>query len=1472
MAEYFGSAGTSHLFVNGTLGAVIDSTFNVVTDLDDASALIASLDWNTDGVASAGQVELARAALSTLDISITASAGRKYTIPKNVQAEAERALDWSTEQVFGTPVGHRTAALLASGGQVDLLHLRHLSAHFRKHASDSRGTGWRPSDESFPSKARAEHALWGGDAARKWAASVIEAENENALTADGFGIVPITEMEPINLPELGDFERALDYDDESVPEFIARVRLDGSGIDRLYRVSPDRQVSVWDDGSWDDLGSLDHDIWTLDKALDDIYDNVEKVHVAIDVDAAIVIAARMAEDPFDLVSIEDIEGDEARLAADAMSEIDWTMIDRTLTAAGAVSGGSEKDGVYSPEERSQNASSQVRDKTGKFAKMGSTVMIGGNPANRGKITGIDGASGNVTVEMPNGNTQQVPGKSVEAIDPNTPVPIPSQVPAEPINTEGILAEPRTPINHVGAQIPGTLPQMSKADLHQLLADWPAFVDRTRQGFKPLEKPSAKQLEEQRQPLLQLWANRLRLSQQDPVILASGAEDKPAEKKDEPKAAEKPAEKPAEKAPVKAEEKAAPAAKPATAMTPENSDVQPVYLAVVSPDDPQAVLDLTSIVPASSASNEPMTYTRQKGQWVRDPDMLTDLKSATPPPVVPLDESVLNDVLKQVDASEDDETPQTAVAASGAGRISLDFALTVMWGQDIAALIAAGGADRNKGGAEKLRRYWTVGPGGAKIRWNTPGDWTRCVRHLGKFLGPRAKGYCQLRHKEMTGMFTGDKIHLKRDGHRRFSSASLRSAEMVIEQSMLFAHREVARERMGLVAAAPITAGGARFRIPVVIPEGVESGDGRVLAPNATEVRDLPLPLLWQIKTSDGHIGSVVVGRIDKMQRVKGGIGNAEGVFDTGIWGKEAERLVRHKFLRGVSADMDNFEGHEDGAEETEAAAEIPGEERPDVIKQKRFIINKARIMGVTIVAKPAFQECQIIIEDSEGPEEAPVIPDGIYVDDVDPLEAASLVSSGMIAQAIPVVPPQTWFDNPKLNKATPITVEDDGRVFGHIAAWHQDHIGMFNTRPPRSRSNYAYFHSGVIRTDTGKDIPVGQLTLAGGHADLTFNANDTIKHYDDTASAVADVHAGEDAHGIWVAGALRPGISPEQVRALRASAPSGDWRQIKGKLELVAVCQVNVPGFPIARAFVASGQVYSLAAAGASTMAKLRHDPLKELTNRLARLEAVASAPELEARAAAAKAAFASEFSARDQEIADRAAEARAKFQSLSADFSEPHVVVADGAAETVVPLGDLDLDDALASFASRIDAARAKTGMGGVADSDGRVKYTPKTQPRTDNGQFRQILARLKADLGTSGNQGVVNEIKQAEALEYAGDYEKAAQKAVELLGTIDRIETGAMDPTKVESIRLGTTQLASSIAHLPLPFNDQVQKVRFSDLPPVLRQLMTALMGKVETKLAPDDAEKALAEVKDFMRGGAVVSQSDIDRVMNKMLHILV
>lgn len=71
------------------------------------------------------------------------------------------------------------------------------------------------------------------------------------------------------------------------------------------------------------------------------------------------------------------------------------------------------------------------------------------------------------------------------------------------------------------------------------------------------------------------------------------------------------------------------------------------------------------------------------------------------------------------------------------------------------------ASKGRGNASTLRRYWSTGPGAAKIRWGTPGDWTRCTRQLHKYMGARAKGYCQLLHIRNTGVGTGSRANTGR---------------------------------------------------------------------------------------------------------------------------------------------------------------------------------------------------------------------------------------------------------------------------------------------------------------------------------------------------------------------------------------------------------------------------------------------------------------------------------------------------------------------------------------------------------------------------------------------------------------------------------------------------------------------------------------------------------------------------------------
>lgn len=214
----------------------------------------------------------------------------------------------------------------------------------------------------------------------------------------------------------------------------------------------------------------------------------------------------------------------------------------------------------------------------------------------------------------------------------------------------------------------------------------------------------------------------------------------------------------------------------------------------------------------------------------------------------------------------------------------------------------------------------------------------------------------------------------------------------------------------------------------------------------------------------------------------------------------------------------------------------------------------------------------------------------------------------------------------ELDGVTPITIDDDGTVYGHIAAWGTCHQGFSDVcvMPPKSHTGYALFHTGAVRLDDGTDLPIGKLTVGAGHANPNgLGVRGATAHYDNSAVAVAMVRATEDKFGIQVTGRVIPGTPIERVEELRRSPISGDWRSYRGNLEMVAGLGVNTPGFPIPRTMVASleGRQVALVAAGyvardldaeAAELAARMHAPL--VASLAARMEPTKA--ELDERAA----------------------------------------------------------------------------------------------------------------------------------------------------------------------------------------------------------------------------------------------------------------
>ena len=377
---------------------------------------------------------------------------------------------------------------------------------------------------------------------------------------------------------------------------------------------------------------------------------------------------------------------------------------------------------------------------------------------------------------------------------------------------------------------------------------------------------------------------------------------------------------------------------------------------------------------------------------------------------------------------------------------------------------------------------------------------------------------------------------------------------------------------------------------------VDSGIKRVLDPGGGSWLPLPLPLalLDDSPHADVTTKAPVVGRIDQIW-MAGDVCQASGIFfdqsdDAKLaeMGSKAAALVDGMRRMGISVDLvdievemcawgdageidmdaandptarnydDKVDPNSPGGPATETGLpnDIPemddesNAEEPDMV----FLFRQWVIGGATICPVQALTQATISLVASGEPE----------------------VLTAAAAGLAPLEPPADWFEDPQLDGPTPLTVTDDGRVYGHLAAWGVCHTGKPGVcvTAPSSPSGYRNFHRGQVKTQEGGRVDVGVLTMNTGHAGLRMSATATVAHYDDTGTQAAHVRAGEDEYGIWLAGAINPKLSAEDARILMASPPSGDWREVnRGEgLDLFAALAVNGPGFPVPRArLVASG-------------------------------------------------------------------------------------------------------------------------------------------------------------------------------------------------------------------------------------------------------------------------------------------------------------
>lgn len=327
--------------------------------------------------------------------------------------------------------------------------------------------------------------------------------------------------------------------------------------------------------------------------------------------------------------------------------------------------------------------------------------------------------------------------------------------------------------------------------------------------------------------------------------------------------------------------------------------------------------------------------------------------------------------------------------------------------------------------------------------------------------------------------------------------------------------------------------------------GTPTDDHRMLSADIDlRMRDFPLPLMWQEKTSEGHAGAVGVGVIESMTYEDGEV-RGSGYLLNSDNAVKAMELIAHQ-VANPSVDLADATGmltYEDGTPVTD--------DNFDETQPMYETFTAATLTAATIVSIPAFGETRLTLNPDR--EE----------------RSTGLEDALVAAVERPVYDPALFADaDPNLLSTYRLTMDPDtGRVHGFMARWTDRHrsVGMGHIRPPRSHTGYEHFHtSPAVQLADGTMLPVGRLTVGIGHAPTRgVSAAAAQAHYDNVDSCWAIGRVSEHRLGLFFSGVAAPWASPEKVQMGLASPVSGDWRPIgPGRaLELVAILSVNTPGF-----------------------------------------------------------------------------------------------------------------------------------------------------------------------------------------------------------------------------------------------------------------------------------------------------------------------
>lgn len=719
------------LFQVGTRGVVVDINKRDVDTVSSMKTAITAAGWlkvASDMKYPKVWSELAEAAATSLEVKETEDAPtqRKFRIPLSVKKEAQQAIDWVNGFERGdSTLGMLFAQQLATENYMTLTKISRLSKYFaRRPESVKENSGWSPGEHGYPTDERIRYGLWGGDAAREWTARIAQKHSLTAATpvADGVdGNGPHVYIDDPDMPgQCAVCGRAADaiqhvqsdapvIASAFVPEddcdyFGAGVDPDSTEVNGMYMLRPDGTWLARENGDWVEMAEPAEDEIVI------LLDPVSAQTLAEWLDSP-------EREPEGLLELAMLNPTEAALFSAAHSEIDWEVVDRVFD-------------IYDSTERSVNAKKQIRGPGGKFGETGAEARRAkGLPKARlsQPLPLVPDVKARITQYLEEIATQR--GEAAPAA-PETPQPS-EQMSVDYINSlmdeyggsnvlAGASPDQQNDVKPLYLAIVDSVDTEAVLDVVALMPP-PAGSQAgpsvwKRDNGKWILAPDilAELQGVQPPPVVELA---------DPAILQNVLEQTDEATSD---GAEDPEAAPAAPGATPTDSQGAPTGTPKPDANPDQHPIaasaRMISRGYALPDGSLLITDALSLRTAITASAEASNQ-----------------------------EAARKHVVKRARAlGRADLIP----GDWGKTYVSEEYKLWGPNGEIISLVASEGGVDKNRGNAEKLRRYWVHGEGAAKIQWGAPGDWYRCVSHLSKYLGTRAKGYCTLRHHDALGVWPG----------------------------------------------------------------------------------------------------------------------------------------------------------------------------------------------------------------------------------------------------------------------------------------------------------------------------------------------------------------------------------------------------------------------------------------------------------------------------------------------------------------------------------------------------------------------------------------------------------------------------------------------------------------------------------------------------------------------------------------------